>query len=215
VPYTRIKICGITRPEDAQVAAARGADAIGLVFYAKSPRAVDIGQAREITAVVPPFMSTVALFVDEPAETIERILTAVPIDTIQFHGDESADFCEQFQRPYLKAIRVRPDLDLAEAAAPYSAARAILLDSWQQGVPGGTGKKFDWQLADTLRHMSVVLAGGLTEENVGEAIVRLAPAAVDVSGGVEESPGIKDSSRISNFIRAVRSADAQSNGKEQ
>jgi phosphoribosylanthranilate isomerase len=213
--YTRIKICGITRPEDAQVAVAQGADAIGLVFYAKSPRAVDIGQAREIAAVVPPFVSTVALFVDEPADSIERTLSAVLIDTIQFHGNESAVFCEQFQRPYLKAIRVKPDLDLIEAAAPYSAARAILLDSWQQGVPGGTGKKFDWQLADTLRHMSVVLAGGLTEENVGEAIARLAPAAVDVSGGVEESPGIKDPSRISNFIRAVRSADALSNGNEQ
>ena len=213
--YTRIKICGITRPEDAQVAVAQGADAIGLVFYAKSPRAVDIGLAREIAAVVPPFVSTVALFVDESADRIERTLSAVSIDMIQFHGNETADFCEQFQRPYLKAIRVKPDLDLIEAAAPYSAARAILLDSWQQGVPGGTGKKFDWQLADTLRHMSVVLAGGLTEENVGEAIARLAPAAVDVSGGVEESPGIKNPSRISNFIRAVRSADALSNGNEQ
>ncbi|MEH6518064.1 MAG: phosphoribosylanthranilate isomerase [Halioglobus sp.] len=209
MPYTRIKICGITRPEDAQVAAAQGADAIGLVFYAKSSRAVEIGQAREIAAAVPPFVSTVALFVNEPAETIERILSAVSIDTIQFHGDESADFCEQFQRPYLKAIRVRPDLDLAEAAAPYGAARAILLDSWQQGVPGGTGKKFDWQLADTLRHLPVVLAGGLTEENVGEAVATLAPAAVDVSGGVEKSPGIKDEFRISNFIRAVRWADSQ------
>ncbi|MFT6287009.1 MAG: phosphoribosylanthranilate isomerase [Alcanivorax sp.] len=215
MPYTRIKICGITRPEDAQVAAAQGADAIGLVFYVNSPRAVDIGQASEIASVVPPFMSTVALFVNEPAETIERILSAVSIDVIQFHGDESADFCEQFQRPYLKAIRVRPDLDLAAVAARYGAASAILLDSWQQGVPGGTGKKFDWQLADTIRHMPVVLAGGLTEENVGEAIARLAPAAVDVSGGVEESPGIKDESRISNFIRAVRSADALGNGKEQ
>ncbi len=207
MPYTRIKICGITRPEDAQVAVAHGADAIGLVFYANSPRAVNPGQAEEILRVVPPFVSTVALFVDEQASVIEGIMSALPIDMLQFHGEESADFCEQFRRPYLKALRVKPGLDLVEAAAPYGSARGLLLDSWQEGVPGGTGKTFEWGLAESLREHAVVLAGGLSAANVGEAIARLAPAGVDVSGGVESAPGIKDAGRIKEFISAVRATD--------
>ncbi len=205
--YTRIKICGITRPEDAQSAAANGADAIGLVFYSNSPRAVDVVQAAEIVAALPPFVSVVALFVDEQETTVSEVLSAVPIDVLQFHGQESATFCEQFQRPYLKAVRMRPGLDLVEAVSPYGNARAVLLDSWQEGVPGGTGKTFDWQLAEAELTNASVLAGGLNADNVASAIKQLRPAGVDVSGGVETSPGIKCPERITDFVRAVRAAD--------
>jgi len=207
VTYTRIKICGITRPEDALTAVACGADAIGLVFYANSPRAVSIAQAKDIAGVVPPFVSVVALFVNESAAVINSVLEAVPIDVIQFHGDESAEFCQQFKRPFIKAIRVRPELDLAAACKDYAAGRGILLDAWQQGVPGGTGKSFDWQLALVDLPLPVILAGGLNELNVEQAIGLLHPAAVDVSGGVELSPGIKDAAKIEQFIAAVRAAD--------
>jgi len=212
VTHTRIKICGITRPEDAQAAVAGGADAIGLVFYAGSPRAVSIDQARRIAAVVPPFVSVVALFVDELADDIMRILESVPIDLIQFHGDESAAFCQQFGRPWVKALRVRPDTDLAAACHTYRAARGVLLDSWQEGVPGGTGKTFDWQLATRELPLPLILAGGLNADNVGAAIGLVQPAAVDVSGGVEQSQGIKHPGKIRQFISAVRAADQQLDG---
>ena len=190
---TRIKICGITSQDDARAAIACGADAIGLVFYADSPRTVSVDQAAEIAAIVPPFVSVVALFVDEPAASIERILSSVPIDLIQFHGDEAPQILPA----------VRPSLDQGTAgqarlwislrpAGSTDGARGILLDSWQEGVPGGTGKSFDWQLALGELSLPVVLAGGLHEGNVGNAIRTLRPAAVDVSGGVERSPGIKD-----------------------
>ena len=205
--HTRIKICGITRPEDAQAAVASGADAIGLVFYAKSPRAVTVEQAQRIVAVVPPFVSVVALFVDELADEITRILGSVQIDLIQFHGDEEPEFCRQFGRPWVKALRVRPETNLEEACHTYQNARGVLLDSWQEGVPGGTGRVFDWQLASRELPLPVVLAGGLQADNVGSAIVRVQPAAVDVSGGVEQSPGIKDAGKIRRFVAAVRAAD--------
>jgi phosphoribosylanthranilate isomerase len=209
---TRIKICGITRKEDARAATSSGADAIGLVFYAKSPRSVTVDQAAEIAAVIPPFVSVVALFVDEPAASIERTLGVVPVDLIQFHGDESAEFCQQFCRPWIKALRVKPGLDIARACGQYRRARGLLLDSWQEGVPGGTGTPFDWQLASGDLSLPVVLAGGLHEGNVGNAIRALRPAAVDVSGGVERSPGIKDALRMQQFIAAVRIADQQLDG---
>jgi phosphoribosylanthranilate isomerase len=209
---TRIKICGITRQEDALAATSSGADAIGLVFYAASPRVVTNDEAADIAAVVPPFVSVVALFVDEPAASIERILGRVPIDLIQFHGEEAPEFCQQFGRPWIKALRVRPGLDLADACRRYRCARGVLLDSWQKGVPGGTGIPFDWQLARGDLSLPVVLAGGLHEGNVGNAIRTLHPAAVDVSGGVEHSPGIKDAHRIRRFIAAVRAADQQLDG---
>lgn len=205
--HTRIKICGITRPEDASAALASGADAIGLVFYGKSSRAVTIEQAVRIAAVVPPFASIVALFVNETAAVIDRVLESVAIDMIQFHGDESPDFCQQFKRPFIKALRVRPELDLEAASRHYAVGRGILLDAWQEGMPGGTGKPFDWQLALLDFSMPIVLAGGLNQDNVAAAIKLLHPAAVDVSGGVELSPGIKDVDKISKFIAAVRSAD--------
>jgi len=210
--HTRIKICGITRPGDAQAAVAHGADAIGLVFYGKSPRAVTVEQAQRIVAVVPPFVSVVALFVDELADEITRILDSVQIDLIQFHGDEAPAFCQQFGRPWVKALRVRPDTNLEEACHTYQNARGVLLDSWQEGVPGGTGRVFDWQLASRELPLPVVLAGGLHADNVGSAIARVQPAAVDVSGGVEQSPGIKDAGKIRRFVAAVRAADLQLDG---
>ncbi len=210
--YTRIKICGITSAEDARVAVDAGADAIGLVFYPPSPRAVTASQAAGIVAAVAPFVTVVALFVDEPAERIRRILESVPVDVLQFHGDEPAAFCEQFQRPWIKALRVQADTDLGAHCRQYRAARAVLLDSWQEGVPGGTGRTFDWDLARRKLPLPVVLAGGLDEDNAGEAIMRLHPAAVDVSGGVERSPGQKDAGKIKRFIAAVRNADALVNG---
>lgn len=209
---TRIKICGITTPEDARAAIGCGADAIGLVFYPKSPRAVSLQQASEIAAVVPPFVSLVALFVNEPAEQIERILNAVPVDLLQFHGDEAPEYCQNFDRPWIKALRVKPGMDIRAACAPYSTARGVLLDSWQEGIPGGTGKTFDWQLAAQALPLPVVLAGGLHADNVATAIAELRPAAVDVSGGVESAPGKKDTGKIRQFIAAVRTADEKLDG---
>ena len=206
---TRIKICGVTRAQDAQACAASGADAIGLVFYPRSSRAVTVHQAADIVAAVPPFVSVVALFVDEPIGSIERIINTLPIDVIQFHGDESPEFCHQFGRPWIKALRVRPGLDVVEECQRFSKARGVLLDSWQADVPGGTGKTFDWRLATQALCVPVVLAGGLTHDNVGEGMRALHPAAVDVSGGVEVSPGLKDAKKIRQFIAAVRAADQQ------
>jgi phosphoribosylanthranilate isomerase len=212
VTQTRIKICGITSVADAHNAVDCGADAIGLVFYAPSPRAVTVEQAAAIAAAVPPFVTVVALFVDEPADAVRRILSQVPVDLVQFHGDESASFCGQFERPWIKAIWVKPGVDLEQLSIEYRAGRGILLDSWQEGVPGGTGRSFDWRLASCRLARPVVLAGGLDEHNVGTAIASLRPAAVDVSGGVERSPGVKDAGKMERFIAAVRTADALQQG---
>jgi len=204
---TRIKICGITRPEDARAAVASGADAIGLVFYPDSPRAVSPGQAREIVAAIPPLITVVGLFVDEPAANVQRILEDVAIGLLQFHGSESADYCRQFARPWIKALRVRPGIDLVAQCEQYRAGQGVLLDTWQEGVAGGTGKTFDWGLASSTLPLPVILAGGLDEDNVAAAIGALRPSAVDVSGGVERSPGVKDAARMRRFVQAVRSAD--------
>lgn len=206
---TRIKICGITNVQDAHAVVAGGADAIGLNFFADSPRSVTVERARQIAEVIPPFVEIVALFVDEPAASIERILSVVPISLIQFHGEESADFCEQFARPWIKSVRVRERLDLAQVCRDYRSARGILLDSWQPGVHGGTGKTFDWQLAQAALSLPVILAGGLHAGNVGEAIRALRPAAVDLSSGVERAPGLKDAARIRQFVAAVRAVDQE------
>ncbi len=203
---TRVKICGITRPEDALAAAEAGADAIGLVFYDKSPRAVDIGQAWEILDVLPPFVTTVGLFVNADAQTIEDILVEVPLDLLQFHGDEAPDFCEQFGTPYIKAVRMREGTDLKGIAQRYTAAQGLLLDTFRPGVPGGTGEVFDWSLAQQPCDKPIILAGGLRPDNVAQAIAQVRPWAVDVSGGVEKEKGIKDSGKISAFIQAVKQA---------
>lgn len=204
---TRIKICGITCAADAVAAVAAGADAIGLVFHDGSPRAVDPQRAAEIAAAVPPFVTVVGLFVDAPEETVDAILTAVPLNVLQFHGDESADYCARFDRPWIKALRVRAELDIAGACEVYRGARGILLDTWREGVPGGTGETFDWGLTPARLPRPVILAGGLTPDNVADAVRAVRPAAVDVSGGVEAAPGAKDAAKIAKFVAAVRAAD--------
>ncbi|WP_076426013.1 phosphoribosylanthranilate isomerase [Aquipseudomonas alcaligenes] len=200
----RVKICGITRVEDALAAAAAGADAIGLVFYAKSPRAVDIEQAREILAALPPFVTTVGLFVDAKRSELERILASVPLDLLQFHGDESVQQCEAFGRPYIKALRVKAGDDIAAQVARYPSAQGILLDAYVEGVPGGTGEAFDWSLIPQALSKPLILAGGLRPDNVADAVSRVRPYAVDVSGGVEASKGVKDVEKVGAFIRAAR-----------
>ncbi|WP_068830128.1 phosphoribosylanthranilate isomerase [Pseudomonas sp. BMS12] len=200
----RSKICGITRVEDALAAAALGADAIGLVFYAKSPRAVTVEQARAIIAALPPFVTTVGLFVDIGRDELQQILARVPLDLLQFHGDESAEQCEGFGRPYIKALRVKAGDDIAAQVRSYPGASGILLDTYVEGVPGGTGAAFDWSLVPQELGKPVILAGGLHAGNVAEAVARVRPYAVDVSGGVEASKGIKDARKIDAFIRAAR-----------
>lgn len=204
--FVRSKICGITRVEDALAAVEAGADAIGLVFYARSPRAVDVAQARLILDALPPFVTTVGLFVDMPRASLLELLEQVPLDLLQFHGDESAPSCESFARPYIKALRVRPGEDVAAAVAPYAGARGILLDTFVEGIPGGTGAAFDWSLVPADLEKPVILAGGLTADNVAAAIRQVRPYAVDVSGGVEAAKGIKDAEKIRAFLQAVRAA---------
>ncbi|MWV13786.1 phosphoribosylanthranilate isomerase [Pseudomonas sp. R-28-1W-6] len=200
----RSKICGITRVEDALAAAAAGADAIGLVFYAKSPRAVSVEQARQIIAALPPFVTTVGLFVDAGRDELRQILAQVPLDLLQFHGDESAEQCEGHGRPYIKALRVKAGDDVAAQVARYPGAAGVLLDTFVEGVPGGTGLAFDWSLVPAGLAKPVILAGGLTPENVAAAIARVRPYAVDVSGGVESAKGIKDADKVRAFIRAAQ-----------
>jgi len=200
----RIKICGITRPEDALAAAEAGADAVGLVFYAKSKRAVTAVQAREITAVLPPFVSAVALFVNEQPDVIRQILRQVPIDVIQFHGDEDDDFCRQFDRPYLKAVRVQSAADIQTACAKFPNARALLFDAYHPTEYGGTGQSFDWTLLRGNIGKPWILAGGLTAGNVAEAVKTSGAVAVDVSGGVESAAGVKDALKIKAFAAALK-----------
>jgi phosphoribosylanthranilate isomerase len=199
---TRVKICGITRCQDAEFVAEMGVDAIGLVFFSASPRAVTIAQAKEIVAVLPPFVSVVALFVDADVATVNDCLSALPIDILQFHGDESPDYCRQFGRPYMKAVRMREGTDLVALSKAYKEASALLLDSYQPGVPGGTGQIFDWSMIKKI-NKPIILAGGLTVENVAMAIKQVQPYAVDVSGGVEQDKGIKDQTKINAFMREV------------
>jgi phosphoribosylanthranilate isomerase len=200
----RIKICGITRVEDALAVADAGADAIGLVFYPDSPRAVSLARASAIVAALPPFVSTVGLFVNARRSEIDAVLAAIPLDLLQFHGDETAAQCEGYSRPYLKALRVKAGDDLKALVADYPGAAGVLLDTYVEGVPGGTGAVFDWSLIPTGLSRPVILAGGLTPDNVGDAIRQVAPYAVDVSGGVEAAKGIKDTARIRAFVEACR-----------
>jgi phosphoribosylanthranilate isomerase len=212
-PYrTRIKICGITSVDDARLAVELGADAIGLVFYPPSARYVSVEQAAECAAVVPPFVSVVALFVNESAQAINRVLEAMPVSVLQFHGDETEQFCASFNRPYIKALRVKHDVDAPAAAKGFERATGILLDSWHPDSPGGTGKVFDWQQARGRFPCPLILAGGLNSENVASAIEQLRPSAVDVSSGVESEPGVKDPVKLQNFIAAVHAADQQLGG---
>jgi phosphoribosylanthranilate isomerase len=206
VSLVRSKICGITRLEDALVAIEAGADAIGFVFYAKSPRAVTVEQARAIIAALPPFVTTVGLFVNMPRAELTELLAQVPLDLLQFHGDETAADCVGYGRPYIKALRVQAGDDVAAMIALYPEASGILLDTFVAGVPGGTGEAFDWSLVPQLPSKPIVLAGGLTAENVRAAIEQVQPYAVDVSGGVEQSKGIKSAEKVRAFIAAVKGA---------
>ncbi len=205
---TRVKICGITRPEDALAAAGAGADAIGLVFYENSPRFVEMARAREICAVLPPFVSVVALFVNAPREAVRAVVDALPVDLLQFHGGESAASCEGFGRPYIKAVGMREGVDPLPLMRAHPAASAFLLDAYQPDSHGGGGVAFDWGMVPELRDRPLILAGGLKPENVADAIRQVRPFAVDVSSGVELEKGIKSPERINAFMRGVKSGDA-------
>ena len=204
---TAIKICGITRSEDALAAARYGAHAIGFVFYVKSPRYIVPAHVGEIMRVLPPFVTSVGLFVDAPARVVTQTLAAARLDMLQFHGDELPVYCRQFGVPYLKALRVKPGLDLLQCAHDYHDAKALLLDAHVDGTYGGTGATFDWALIPQNLPLPVVLSGGLTPENVTAAIQTVKPWAVDVSSGVEQSKGIKDAAKIAAFVTGVRHAD--------
>lgn len=202
---TRIKMCGLTRLEDVEAAVGAGADAIGLVFYPPSPRYVDLATAATLARAVPPFITIVGLFVNAEVATVKTTLAAVPLHVLQFHGDEDETYCRQFDRPYLKAARVRPGMDLLQYAAGFPSAQALLLDAFVDGYGGG-GKVFDWSVIPAGLDKPIVLSGGLDAGNVVEAIARVRPAAVDVSSGIERSKGIKDAEKMRAFVAAVRSA---------
>lgn len=204
---TAVKICGITRVEDALAAAHSGAHAIGLIFHAGSPRLVSHDMARSIVDALPAFITPVALFVDAKPEDIERVIATVKPQLLQFHGDESAEFCSRFAIPYIKAIKVRPGVDLLQYARHYRTAKGLLLDAFVDGSHGGTGSTFDWALIPDQLPLPLILAGGLHQDNVAEAIRRVRPWAVDVSSGVEAAKGIKDAAKVAAFIRGARNAD--------
>ncbi|MFM9269147.1 phosphoribosylanthranilate isomerase [Halomonas elongata] len=203
---TRVKFCGLTRPEDVDAAVALGADALGFVLWPGSKRAIELDRLAELVARVPAFVTRVGLFVDPEPEWVER--AAEHLDLLQFHGDESPSRCAASGRPWIKALRMRDDLDLEVAARDYEAARALLLDAYRPGVPGGTGETFDWSRIPATLAKPVILAGGLTPANVAEAIATVTPFAVDVSGGIEAAPGRKDVAAMTAFLGAVRLADA-------
>lgn len=199
----RVKICGLTRPQDVEAAVACGADAIGLVFYAPSPRAVDLEQARILAAKVPAFVAVTGLFVNPERDYVEAVLDAVPLDLLQFHGDESPEFCQSFGRRWIKAVRVREPGQIEQAFADYHQASGLLVDAWDPNRYGGTGQSFNWSLIPENRPLPLILAGGLSSDNVARAIEQVRPWAVDVSGGVEESKGKKDATKLSQFFKEV------------
>ena len=204
---TLVKICGVTRLEDALAAARAGAHAIGLVFYAESPRHVTPAKAREIISVLPPFITTVGLFVNASAAEVRSVLAQAPVELLQFQGEETPEFCRQFGQPFVKAVRVGPGVDLLQYARDYRGAQALLLDAMVEGLQGGSGVTFDWNLIPRDLALPVILSGGLTAGNVAEAVRRVRPLAVDVSSGVESAKGIKDAAKIAAFIKGVRDAD--------
>jgi len=204
---TRVKICGITRPHDAVAACDAGADAIGLVFYPPSPRFLSVERAREIRDVLPPFVQAVALFVNADAAQVAQVIGRVHPAALQFHGEETPQFCAQFGLPYIKACRVGPGVDLLEYLRPFSAASGWLLDAHVEEY-GGVGARFDWSLVPARLDRPLVLSGGLSRDNVAAAVRSIRPWAVDVSSGVESAKGIKDAARIAAFIAEVRNADA-------
>jgi phosphoribosylanthranilate isomerase len=204
---TAIKICGLTRIQDALFAVRSGVQAIGIVLYPQSPRFVNYQQARQIVDALPPFVTPVALMVDPSRADVEQVIEEVRPALLQFHGDEPPDFCSSFSLPYIKAVRVRPEVDLLQYARLHAGAKGLLLDAFVDGTPGGTGATFDWALIPTELPLPLILAGGLNPQNVTEAIRHLRPWAVDVSSGVESDKGIKDAAKIAAFIRGVKDAD--------
>ncbi len=203
---TRIKICGITREEDLRSAALLGADALGLVFYPPSPRYLSAPRAAQLARLMPPFVTSVGLFVNEDARVVQSILKAVPLQLLQFHGEEDDGYCAQFGLPYIKAARVRPGLDLLEYAESFPGACGLLLDAHVDSY-GGAGKTFDWRLIPESLPLPLILSGGLHAGNVAAALAAVRPWAVDVSSGVESAGGIKDAKLIAEFIAGVRSTD--------
>lgn len=202
---TRVKICGITRVEDARAAINSGADALGLVFYSKSPRYVELSVAANIARNIGPFVTIVGLFVNAEAAQVREAVRTVGLDLLQFHGDEDEAYCAQFEMPYIKAIRMSPELDVKEVVTKYPSARGFLFDAWNKDKYGGTGETFEWERLSSLKESAdtdipFILAGGLTPENVGQAVAAVKPYAIDVSGGVEQSPGIKSPELIQQFI---------------
>ena len=207
MPHTRVKICGITRTEDALHAAAEGVDAIGLVFYEKSPRFVTSSQAADICKKLPAFVTTVALFKDADADEIRRVLAEVPIDLLQFHGSESAEYCRQFGKPYIKALGMAGESEVPKQVEEYHDARGLLLDGHAPGAAGGMGQSFEWGMIPDDLEYPLILAGGLDANNVAEAIRTVRPYAVDVSSGVESEKGIKDAAKVTAFMNNVRQAN--------
>jgi phosphoribosylanthranilate isomerase len=211
---TRIKVCGITRHSDALAAIAAGVDAIGLVFYPNSPRAVSVAQAEQILLGLPPLVTVVGLFVDAQPELVQEACQQLPLGLLQFHGAESQAYCDSFGLPWMKALRVAPESDVQAMMAGYSQANAILLDTYKEGQPGGTGERFDWGKVPAGAAQPIVLAGGLRPDNVGAAVAQCQPYAVDVSGGVESAPGQKDLEKLAEFVAAVSAAD-RNNGRSR
>ncbi len=204
---TRIKICGITRGQDALIAAGLGAHAVGLMFYEDSPRFVSLDKAREVIEVLPPFVTRVGVFVNPEEQQVHAILGAVRLDLLQFHGDESPQFCAQFGMSYIKAVRVKQGLDLLQYASRYRDAKGLLLDAHNASAYGGTGQAFDWNLVPGSLDLPIILSGGLNAANVARAIRQVRPWAVDVSSGVESAKGIKDADKIAAFVQAVRNVN--------
>ena len=208
-PRSRIKICGITRIQDGVEAVRLGADAIGLVFYDKSPRHVLLQQAQDICASLPAFATVVALFLNPSKQQVDEVLATVAIDLLQFHGTEMADFCGQFVKPYIKAIGIDGVQNYAERMAAYPDSKGFLLDSHKTGAAGGTGEAFDWAQIPAEYRQSIILAGGLNADNIAQAVQQVRPYAVDLSSGVESSPGIKDAAKMAQLIHEVKRVDCE------
>ncbi len=204
---TRVKICGFTQVDEAVIATKLGVDAIGLVFYPPSPRHVNIEQAQKIVKALPAFVTVVALFVDEKESQIKEVIKQVSIDCIQFHGDEMPVNCRLYNKPYIKAIRMLPDLDILEMTDQYYDASSLLLDAYHPGIKGGSGSQFDWGLIPKDCSKSIILAGGLHVDNVKQAIQSVRPYALDVSSGVEKTKGVKDVAKMAAFIQAINEGD--------
>jgi len=203
---TRVKICGLTRKQDALEAVHCGVDAIGLVFFSKSSRAVEAQQALEIVKSLPPFVTTVGLFVDADADFVRSVMSQVPLDLLQFHGAESEAFCKSWSRPYIKAIRMSAEVDLKMQEKNFASASGLLVDTWVAGQAGGTGQAFNWDLIPQGLQKPLILAGGLKADNISQAIQKVRPYAVDVSGGVESAKGIKDKEKMQQFMQGVARA---------